>query len=80
MQTQAIVAPVAEPEFESQLPRDHPAWPKDGASISQRARAALARLRPVVMRVLSFWDHRLRSIAVAGRRVGIDISGSYRLE
>jgi hypothetical protein len=62
------------------LPRDHPKWVRDAVTISQRARELAARLRPVVMRVFTFWDHRVRSAFVAGKRVGVDASGSYRAE
>jgi len=30
--------------------------------------------------VLSFWDHRIRSVLIGGSRVSIDPSGSYRAE
>lgn len=76
--------PVGEPldighELASSLPRDHPAWQRDVLAVSARARALLARLRPVAVRVLSFWDHVLREVVIAGRRVEIDPSGSYRM-
>lgn len=61
------------------LPGDHPAWMKDTLSISQRARALLAKLRPVALRVVTYWEHSVRSIICAGRRLSIDQSGSYRL-
>ncbi len=61
------------------LPNDHPAWMKDTLSISQRARALLAKIKPAVVRVIAFWEHRVRSVAVAGGRVSVDASGSYRL-
>ena len=48
-------------------------------SISARARTVLAQLRPVVLRVLSYWDHRVREIALGGRRLAVDPAGSYRL-
>lgn len=60
------------------LPRELPPWARDAVAISQRAREMLARLAPVVLHVLTFWDHRARSASVAGRRVSIDASGSYR--
>jgi hypothetical protein len=75
--------PVAlDPDVEvgNYLPADHPAWTKDALSLSQRARALLAQVKPVVLRVLTFWDHRLRSIVVGGRTLSVDASGSYRLE
>lgn len=62
------------------LPHDHPAWMKDTLSISQRTRALLGRLRPVVVKVIAFWEHRVRSIAIGDRRLCVDPSGSYRLE
>jgi hypothetical protein len=53
---------------------------RDTISISQRARALLAQIKPVVLTVIGAWDHRLRSIFVGGRRVSVDPSGSYRLD
>jgi hypothetical protein len=75
--------PVAlDPDIEvgNQLPPEHPAWSKDTLSVSMRARALLARIRPVVVKVLTFWDHRVRSIFVGGRALSVDASGSYRLD
>ncbi len=62
------------------LPNDHPAWTRDVVSLSGRARALVATLRPVLLRVACVWDHRVRSLVVSGRRLEIDASGSYRLE
>lgn len=62
------------------LPNDHPAWLKDAVSLSQRARQLIAKLKPVVMHVVSVWEHRVRTIVVAGRKVSVDASGSYRME
>ena len=62
------------------LPGDHPAWLKDTLSISQRARALLAHVKPVVVRVVASWEHRVRSIFVGAQRLSIDASGSYRLD
>jgi hypothetical protein len=70
--------PEAEPE--SRLPSDHPPWARDVVSISQRARELFTRLRPVVVRIFSAWEHRVRSIFVAGRRLSIDASGCYRAD
>ena len=62
------------------LPADGPAWQRDAVLISARVRALLESLRPVVVRVLGFWDHLVRSVAVGpGRRLEIDPSGCYRL-
>jgi hypothetical protein len=62
------------------LPPDHPPWPRDVVSISQRARALLARIKPAVITVIAAWQHKLRSIVVTGRRVAIDATGSYRVD
>jgi len=79
--SEAIVPAVADAELETALlPRDHPRWVKDAIAVSQRAREIIAKLRPVVMRVLSFWDHRIRSIVVGDRSVSVDPSGCYRVD
>lgn len=62
------------------LPADHPAWMRDALSLSARARALLAKVPPVVIRVLTFWDHTVRAIVVDGRRLAVDPSGCYRFE
>lgn len=75
------VMALGEPELDSGLlPRDHPRWVRDAIAISKAARDLVTRLRPIVTIVMSIWDHPLRYIAVSGRRVGIDASGSYRIE
>jgi len=80
-QARAILPLVPEDELETPpLPREHPKWVKDALAVSQRARALIARLRPVMVRVLTFWDHHVRSTAIAGRELSIDASGSYHLE
>ncbi len=66
-------------ELAPSLPRDHPAWQRDVLSVSARARQTIARLRPAVVRVLTFWDHLRRGVSIAGRTLEIDPSGSYRL-
>ena len=76
-----MVAPVGESEAEtSLLPRDHPKWARDAVTLSQRAREIVSRLRPVIVKIFTFWDHRLRSVLVGSSRVTIDPSGSYRIE
>jgi len=77
--SEAIVPAVAEAELETALlPQDHPRWVKDAVAVSQRARELIAKLRPVIIHVLSFWDHRIRSIMVGDRCVAVDPSGCYR--
>jgi hypothetical protein len=80
-QPEPIVPAVAEAELETTpLPHDHPKWAKDTLTISQRARDIIARLKPVIVRILTFWDHRLRSISIGDKRVNVDPSGSYRVD
>lgn len=77
----AILPLIPEDEMETPpLPREHPKWVKDALAVSQRTRQLIAQLRPVVVRVLTFWDHHVRSIAIGGRELSVDISGSYRVD
>ena len=77
----AIAAPLVDggADMPATLPRDHPAWQRDVLAVSSRVRAILLQLRPVAVRVLTFWDHVVRSVSVGGRRVEVDPSGCYRL-
>ncbi len=69
-----------ESEPECRLPNDHPAWARDVVSLSQRARALFATLRPIVLKVFTAWEHRVRSIMVGGRTLSIDAGGCYRVD
>ena len=62
-----------------ELPSDHPPWQRDVVSLSSRARAVLATVVPTVVRVFSYWDHRLRELAFGARTLAIDPAGCYRL-
>jgi hypothetical protein len=62
------------------LPREHPKWVKDAVAVSQRARKLITQLRPAIVRVLTFWDHHVRSITIASRQLSVDVSGSYRID
>ena len=77
----AAILPIpVDPELEAtSLPRDHPAWQRDVLSISARARAVIATLKPLAVRVLGFWDHQLRELRIGARTLGIEPSGCYRL-
>jgi hypothetical protein len=78
--TEPIVAEIAHAENDAAgLPHDHPRWVKDAVAVSRAAREVVARLRPIAIRVLTIWDHRLRTAAVEGCRIQVDASGSYRL-
>lgn len=75
---EVAVPAVAEAELETTpLPHDHPRWVRDSVAVSKAARELVARLRPIAIRVLSVWDHHLRSIVVGNRRVHVDPAGSY---
>ncbi len=79
--SEPIVSAVGEPDLETPfLPHDHPPWVKDTLTLSRRAREIIAGLPRVAVKILSFWDHRIRSIVVSGTRLSIDPSGSYRCE
>lgn len=79
--SEPVVAALGEADLDGgQLPNDHPQWVRDAVAISRAAKQLVARLKPIVVRVLTFWDHGVRCIAVGGRRVGVDASGSYRIE
>lgn len=62
-----------------ELPSDHPQWQRDVVSISSRARAVMATIVPIVVRTLSYWDHRVREIAFGPRTLSVDPAGCYRL-
>ncbi|HEY6450682.1 MAG TPA: hypothetical protein VIX60_08395 [Candidatus Cybelea sp.] len=79
--SEAVVPAVADAELGmALLPHDQPRWVKDAVAISQRAREIIAKLRPAAVRVLCFWDHRIRAIVVGDRRVVVDASGCYRAD
>ncbi len=81
VESRAILPLLPDDELETPpLPREHPKWVKDAMAVSQRARHLISRLKPVIVRVLTFWDHHVRGIAIAGRELSVDASGSYRLE
>lgn len=66
-------------ESPSVLGSANPAWQRDVVAVSARVRALLAALHPSIVRVLTFWDHAVRTIRVGGRNLELDPSGSYRL-
>jgi len=66
-------------EIRARLPNDHPAWQVDTLSISSRTRAFLTTLRPVLVAVVSFWDHAVRTLSLETGTLSVDLSGCYRL-
>jgi hypothetical protein len=78
---EAVVAAAAETDCDGgNLPPEHPPWVRDAVAISRAARDLVARLRPIVLTAMTMWDHAVRCIAIGGRRIGVDSSGSYRIE
>jgi hypothetical protein len=78
-QSDPIVPALPESDFDAfRLPPEHPSWVRDAIALSSRARELVAKLKPAIVAVLCVWDHRFRSIVVAGRRLHVDASGSYR--
>jgi hypothetical protein len=61
------------------LPAGHPRWQRDAISISTRARAVIATIVPIVVRTLTYWDHRIRDLSLGPRTLTIDPAGCYRL-
>lgn len=79
--SEAVAPVLADGELETPLsPHDRPRWVRDAIAVSQRAREIIARLRPVAVRVFSFWDHRMRAIVVGECCVRVDASGCYRID
>lgn len=79
--SEAVTPVLADGELETPLsPHDRPRWVRDAIAVSQRAREIIARVRPVAVRVLSFWDHRMRAIVVGECCVRVDASGCYRVD
>jgi hypothetical protein len=60
------------------LPRDHPKWVRDRFTITAATKAWLGRIKPIVIRVFSFWDHRVHRLTTEDGTIEIDVSGSYR--
>jgi hypothetical protein len=61
------------------LPPDHPPWPRDVVSLSQRARALIVRLKPAALDAIARYRLFGGNFAVANRRVAVDASGCYRV-
>jgi hypothetical protein len=76
----AIVPIDAEAAGLPALPNDHPQWQRDIVSISARARAIVANARPIVVRALSYWDHRIREVVFGPRILSVDPAGCYRMQ
>lgn len=79
--SEPVVPAATQDDLEStSLPHDHPRWVRDAIAVSHRARRLLEKLKPVLIAVVTLWDHRWRGAVIAGRRIRIDASGSYRAD
>ncbi len=52
---------------------------RDSPAVSTRARLLLDRLKPIIMRVMTFWNHAVLSLRIGDRMLQVDASGSYRI-
>jgi len=68
-------------ERQEHLPRDYPRQPGDTIALSTQAREIEAGPGSVPpAHPASFWDHAARSAPIGARQIGIDTSGSYKLD
>jgi|GEM_PF-5800096 hypothetical protein len=68
-------------ERQERLPRDHPRGPGDGITLSTQAReiqAGPGSTSPA--QPMNFSDHASQSATVGARQIGVDASGSYKLD
>ena len=78
--SEAVVPAVAQADLETALRRTTIRAGLRTRLPCRSGRGSLShKLRPVIVRVLSFWDHRIRSIMVGNRCVQVDPSGCYRV-
>jgi hypothetical protein len=74
------IAPDLDGIADPRLPPDHPPWQRDVISLSSRTRALIATIVPAVVRTFSYWDHRIRELALGTRTLAVDPAGCYRLK
>jgi hypothetical protein len=68
-------------ERQERLPRDYPRQPGDAITLSTQAReiqAGPGAAQPA--QSMGFWDHSTRSAPAGNGTIGIDPSGSYKLD
>ncbi len=58
---------------------DQPIRQRDLISLSARARRLLERIKPIVVSVLTFWDHGVTRLVLDDCTLIVDESGSYRV-
>jgi len=62
------------------LVRDGTPWKRDSVVLSDRFRVMLRAVKPAILRTISYWDQKVRSLRIGGRTVTIGDSGCYRVE
>ena len=68
-------------EKQERLPRDHPRQPGDTIALSTQAfRSPEDPAGTPTAPPAGFWDHSTKSAPIGDRKIGIDASGSYKLE
>ncbi|HEY1728014.1 MAG TPA: hypothetical protein VGG22_06560 [Candidatus Baltobacteraceae bacterium] len=68
-------------EKQDRLPRDYPRQPGDTIALSTQAfRSQEDPSSNPLAPPAGFWDHSTRSAPVGDRQIGVDASGSYKLD
>ncbi|MGA3037263.1 MAG: hypothetical protein ABSE64_07225 [Vulcanimicrobiaceae bacterium] len=67
-------------EKQDRLPRDYPRQPGDTISLSTQAGKSQSGASLPPEQPMSFWDHDTKSAPVGDRNIGLDASGSYKLD
>jgi hypothetical protein len=60
--------------------REGPPWKRDSVVLSDRFRVMLRAVKPALLRTVSYWDQKVRSLRIGGRTVTIAESGCYRVD
>ena len=68
-------------EKQDRLPRDYPRQPGDSIALSTQALRIQGEPGSIgPPQPAGFWDHSTRSVPIRDRQIGIDLSGSYKLD
>ena len=78
--TQSLAYADLASEKQDRLPRDYPRQPGDTISLSTQAGRSQAGAGLPPEQPMSFWDHAIQSAPVGVRQIGVDPSGSYKLD
>lgn len=67
-------------EKQDRLPADHPRQPGDSIALSTQALRGESGASTPPGQPMSFWDHDTKNAPVGARQIGLDASGSYKLD